>query len=283
MSSQPTIRRGNPTGINSATKLCQGRLNAKGFGPLTADGDFGARTEQAVEQFQAANGLTADGIVGPMTWTLLMSEGQAVTPTAVITGARTALRSKIPGDAPAPAKAVLQAAIDRLGDREVPDGSNGGPEIADIVEWDGGDGKAPSAYYLHWGVTDKATLQSMPAWCVLLTCYAFRHGLRVADWKSIPYGNWLGGVAQVEAWAQKAGKWTAGAGGGQAFPAGALFTISRGQSGSDPAASAQAGHIGFVVCDNGDGTIMTVEGNVSNAVGSHRREKSTLRGYIVWW
>lgn len=35
---------------------------------LTADGDFGQNTRQAVEAFQAAMGLTVDGKVGRETW-----------------------------------------------------------------------------------------------------------------------------------------------------------------------------------------------------------------------
>lgn len=40
-------------------------LNRAGFGPVVTDGIFGARTRQAVREFQSAHGLTADGIAGP--------------------------------------------------------------------------------------------------------------------------------------------------------------------------------------------------------------------------
>lgn len=39
---------------------------------LTADGDFGPRTEAAVKAWQAENGLTADGIIGPKTMAKLL-------------------------------------------------------------------------------------------------------------------------------------------------------------------------------------------------------------------
>jgi hypothetical protein len=42
-------------------------LAAGGYA-LTADGDFGPKTEQQVKAFQWDSGLTADGIVGPVTW-----------------------------------------------------------------------------------------------------------------------------------------------------------------------------------------------------------------------
>jgi hypothetical protein len=50
----------------------QQRLNEKGANPpLEVDGIFGAKTEAAVKGFQAAHGLEADGIVGPLTRTAL--------------------------------------------------------------------------------------------------------------------------------------------------------------------------------------------------------------------
>ena len=38
---------------------------------ITADGDFGPKTEAAVKSYQSAHGLTADGIVGAKTWAAL--------------------------------------------------------------------------------------------------------------------------------------------------------------------------------------------------------------------
>jgi peptidoglycan hydrolase-like protein with peptidoglycan-binding domain len=39
---------------------------------LAADGDFGPGTEAALKKWQAANGLTADGVAGPKTLAKLL-------------------------------------------------------------------------------------------------------------------------------------------------------------------------------------------------------------------
>jgi peptidoglycan hydrolase-like protein with peptidoglycan-binding domain len=52
-------------------KELQNKLNAKGFNCGAADGIFGSKTDSAVRSFQRANGLVADGIVGPKTWAAL--------------------------------------------------------------------------------------------------------------------------------------------------------------------------------------------------------------------
>ena len=43
-----------------------------------ADGDFGRETEEALKLFQGDNGLTADGICGPLTWAALQNQQQDV-------------------------------------------------------------------------------------------------------------------------------------------------------------------------------------------------------------
>ncbi len=56
-----------PLDTGKQVKILQGALNALGFSVGKPDGDYGPKTQSAVEQFQSSKGLTADGIVGPAT------------------------------------------------------------------------------------------------------------------------------------------------------------------------------------------------------------------------
>lgn len=65
--SPPIVPRVPPAGIASA-RLVQHLLNERGADPqLIEDGNYGRRTREAVRAFQHANGLTPDGLAGPLT------------------------------------------------------------------------------------------------------------------------------------------------------------------------------------------------------------------------
>ena len=59
-------------------KQIQTALVARGY-KVTTDGKFGAQTEQAIKGFQAKNGLTQDGVVGPATWAKLQAAPSVAT------------------------------------------------------------------------------------------------------------------------------------------------------------------------------------------------------------
>lgn len=55
----------------------QNLLKRAGFPTGPVDGDFGPMTAAAVKRFQAARGLTVDGVVGPSTWAALRANAPA--------------------------------------------------------------------------------------------------------------------------------------------------------------------------------------------------------------
>lgn len=89
-------------------KRVQTELNARGFGPLDVDGIAGPKTYAAVKSFQAANGLTPDGQVGPNTLAKLF-------PAQEPQSDKLAIRA-------------MQIAQSKVGVRELT-GNNDGPEV----------------------------------------------------------------------------------------------------------------------------------------------------------
>lgn len=67
---RPTIRKGSS---GDDVRYCQELLIKLGYdlGSYGADGKFGAKTQAAVIAFQKKAGLSADGVVGPLTWEAL--------------------------------------------------------------------------------------------------------------------------------------------------------------------------------------------------------------------
>jgi peptidoglycan hydrolase-like protein with peptidoglycan-binding domain len=64
-SSNPTLKKGS---IGNPVRRAQKRLTLGGYDTGGVDGIYNASTESAVKHLQSDHGLTADGIVGPVTW-----------------------------------------------------------------------------------------------------------------------------------------------------------------------------------------------------------------------
>ena len=62
---EPNLQKGS---TDPAVRDLQEALKALGHDPAPIDGVFGTTTETAVKAFQQARGITADGIVGKVTW-----------------------------------------------------------------------------------------------------------------------------------------------------------------------------------------------------------------------
>jgi putative chitinase len=75
----PLLRRGSK---GAAVAELQRLLAAAGH-QVAADGDFGPGTEAAVRALQAAKGLAADGVAGPMTWAALARSAPPSAPVTV--------------------------------------------------------------------------------------------------------------------------------------------------------------------------------------------------------
>lgn len=75
MTSDSTLRP-NTTGLEVAD--VQQRMARLGVADLLVDGVFGARTEQAVRQFQRVRGLPANGVVNAETWRTLVEAGYSL-------------------------------------------------------------------------------------------------------------------------------------------------------------------------------------------------------------
>ncbi len=65
-----TVKNGSS---GAEVKSLQSLLNGKAGANLTVDGKFGSLTEDAVEAYQKAQGLTVDGICGQNTWNAILT------------------------------------------------------------------------------------------------------------------------------------------------------------------------------------------------------------------
>ena len=239
----------------------QKALNARGFGPLTADGAFGRLTEEAVIQFQQSENLDADGLVGPATSAALFAEQESTPPSPE--DARRELSLLLSGTLPA--IAVCGEAIRWLGVTEDPPGSN---RIQGLT----------NGYADYWRIRYSGQEPTYP-WCAIAVCQWIRRGLGLGGWDTTPFGRWFGGVWQIRNWAEEHGALHNAS--DHTSRSGEVFLMSRAGSSSDPSKTTRAGHCGLVLADQGD-HVITIEGNTKNAVRSLSRKKSSLESFVRW-
>lgn len=259
-----TVRQGSR---GEAVRFLQEQLTARGYELGVVDGIFGEATLGAVLQFQMAEGLEADGIVGSKTWAALGREETSFPNTTTIHPSGSD-----------PGAIAARIAIGDLGRAESPSGSNMGPEIAHLVD----------GYREHW----RSSQTSRPPWCGLAVCVWSGIALGLGetgaeiDWRKHPFGWWRGSCVTTESkgsilqWAKDNDRLIPP---GEPAPVGSIFLMARKGSGSDSATgSYAAGHTGIVIADHGS-TIETVDGNVSNRVKRCTRKKADLIGFVKWW
>jgi cell wall-associated NlpC family hydrolase len=148
---------GSPVGPGSAneaavreiqTRLAELKIpESSGLKALEIDGEFGPATEDAVKLFQAQSvdsdgrPLEVDGVVGPMSWSVLFG---------------TKVKAVVAAGSPL-LDAVIAKASSQVGVREKPLGSNRGPEVDEYIE---AAGLNPA--------------QGSFAWCAAFLCWCYR-------------------------------------------------------------------------------------------------------------
>lgn len=88
----------NPA-VDDRVRAAQYLLAAKGH-PLTPDGQFGPLTTVAVKAFQTSAGITADGIIGPVTWSHLIIQAGPGAPADAVKAVQQFGLLRFPGDQP---------------------------------------------------------------------------------------------------------------------------------------------------------------------------------------
>jgi len=130
MSTRPLLKKGS---TGSDVVDLQSLLCGRGF-TLDTDGIFGNGTHQVVRQFQASEGLESDGIVGSKTWGVLEALPEEPPAASDLEQQKNKLLDLIPDGIESIQRKALEVAIGDLGKKEVPNGSNSGPEIAHLVQ-----------------------------------------------------------------------------------------------------------------------------------------------------
>ena len=253
----------------------QARLKALGYAVPEQTGALDPATVEAVRAFQQKAGLPVTGAVDAATHGHILAARAVPLPDAVVGAEREKLANlarervaELPEEVRARVLGVMLEAINWYGLREIPAGSNGGPEIGVIT-----------ADFMPKG-------QALPPWCGLAVSHWLFHGLNATNWKETPLGFRNGSALAFGRWGEQKGRLIAGSG---HAPPGSILVMYRQGSGSDagsrPAGVGKwegVGHTGLVLADLGD-SVLSIDGNLSDKCLSRTRKKDILIGYVTWW
>lgn len=269
----PTLKVGDR---GAEVRRCQQRLKALGA-PITGiDGDFGPETETATRSFQTAVGLPSTGVIDAITHGHLLGLDAVNAPAPALEAERARLLGlaepglgALPEASRARVRGVVVEALRWFGLREIPRGSNGGPQVGALTAGVVGSG------------------QPLPPWCALAVSHWLRVGLGAATWAETPLGFRNAAALAFGRWGEQRQCLLPSDG---AAPTGSIFVMYRHGSGSDDGgarASSAArweglGHTGLVLQDLGD-SVLTLDGNISDMCWTARRSKRDLIGFVAWW
>jgi len=249
---QPLLKHGSrdPKNVRGPVCLWQTLMQSQGFYNGRVDGFFGSRTTAATRYFQMThldeNGepLDVDGKVGPKTWWAGQNPSGEKQ--------RSHIKPATPQGLSADRRKVLAISQKKHaeGTREIPDGSNWGDGVTEILE---GVGPNPWCCFFVWWVWK----QAFGKWL-----WDKRHGHVQTAWR----------VARAQGMAFPKEKYTP-------VPGDFFVMLYKNKYGNYTG----SGHIGFVLSVSPDGqSFNTVEGNAGNRVkvGIRKLSQSSLVGFI---
>jgi hypothetical protein len=198
----------------------QQRLHELGYAVGELDGLYGPATAAAVRRLQVDRGLQDDGIVGDATRAALAERRSASEPS---------------GGPSEPGRLALAEAVQHIGVKETPAGSNRTP----FGRWFGVDGVQ---------------------WCNVFVSYAFGVGAKYTICQGFRaagvYPKGCTYVPTTEAWLRATGMWV-----GRTTPLPGDIAVFNWDGGV-------ADHIGIVEQDLGDGRFACIEGNTADGADS---------------